>query len=37
MWKRYLRTNVLFSVIVAKALVSQGTSQVSTYPSREVA
>lgn len=37
MWKRYLRTNVLFSVMVAKAFVSQSTTQVSTIPSREVA
>jgi N-acetylglucosaminyldiphosphoundecaprenol N-acetyl-beta-D-mannosaminyltransferase len=37
MWKRYLRTNVLFSVMVAKALVGQGTSRVATVPSGEVA
>jgi N-acetylglucosaminyldiphosphoundecaprenol N-acetyl-beta-D-mannosaminyltransferase len=37
MWKRYLRTNVLFSVMVAKALVSQGSSRVATITSKEMA
>ena len=37
MWKRYLRTNVLFSVMVVKAVFTQRTAQLTALPAREVA
>jgi N-acetylglucosaminyldiphosphoundecaprenol N-acetyl-beta-D-mannosaminyltransferase len=37
MWKRYLRTNVLFSIMIARELVSRRTTRVSAVASSEVA
>lgn len=37
MWKRYLRTNVLFSVMIARELVSRRLSPVRAIPASEVA
>jgi N-acetylglucosaminyldiphosphoundecaprenol N-acetyl-beta-D-mannosaminyltransferase len=37
MWKRYLRTNVLFSVMIARALVSRRVAPVPALTSSEVA
>ena len=37
MWKRYLRTNVLFSVMIARELVSQRLTSVNAMPTSEVA
>lgn len=37
MWKRYLRTNVLFTVMIVRELVTRRTSSVRAIPTSEVA
>jgi len=37
MWKRYLRTNVLFSIMIARELITRRTTSVRTLASRQVA